>query len=100
MGSKAGIAAYQLAKKYWDGSILKEPVPILVDVKKDPLALSISWERSIGLFYKVQSTIDFITWRDETEWVRAKDIRGRFEDNQPSVERSFYRVICSMNSNR
>ena len=100
MGSKAGIAAYQLAKKYWDGSILKEPVPILVDVKKDPLALSISWERSIGLFYKVQSTIDFITWRDETEWVRAKDIRGRFEDNQPSVERSFYRVMRSMNSNR
>ena len=69
MGSKAGIAAYQLAKKYWDGSILKEPVPILVDVKKDPLAINLLGAL-YGLFYKVQSTIDFITWRDETEWVR------------------------------
>ena len=96
MGSKAGIRAYELAKKYWDGSILKEPVPLVVNANKAPLSVSLSWERSIGLFYKVQSTIDFLEWRDETEWVRAKDNRGRFEDNQPYVERSFYRVIKSL----
>ena len=70
----------ELAKKYWDGSILKEPVPLVVNTNKAPLSVSLSWERSIGLFYKVQSTIDFLEWRDETEWVRAKDNRGRFED--------------------
>ena len=95
MGSRAGIGAYELAKKYWDGSILKEPVPISISVGSTSPTLSVSWERSIGLYYKVQSSLDLIEWRDETQWARAKNITGRFEDVKPSIEKLFYRVIRS-----
>ena len=98
MGSRAGIGAYELAKKYWDGSILKEPVPITISSHRGSPTLSVSWQRSIGLFYKVQSSLDLNVWRDETQWIRAKNINGRFEDVKPPIEKLFYRVIRSENN--
>ena len=66
---------------------------------RDSPTLSISWQRSIGLFYKVQSSLDLVVWRDETQWVRAKNITGRFEDVKPSIEKLFYRVMRSKSDN-
>lgn len=97
MGSRVGLRAYELAKKYWDGSIIKEPVQFsfLRDAKLGKA--TINWDRTIGLFYKVQSSFDLADWWDETEWIRAEDIWGKFEDTKPSPERAFYRVLRAIN---
>jgi hypothetical protein len=59
--------------------------------------VTINWDRTIGLFYKVQSSFDLANWWDETEWIRAEDAWGKFEDAKPSPERAFYRVLRAIN---
>ena len=97
MGSRVGLRAYELAKKYWDGSIIKEPVQFsfLRDAKLGKA--TINWDRTIGLFYKVQSSFDLADWWNETEWIRAEDIWGKFEDTKPSPEKAFYRILRAIN---
>ena len=97
MGARAGLRAYELAKKYWDGSIMKEPVQFSFSRDTSLPKTTLNWDRTIGLFYKVQSSFDLTDWWDETEWTRAEDIWGKFEDASPSPERGFYRILRSTN---
>ncbi|MDB4783480.1 vanadium-dependent haloperoxidase, partial [Verrucomicrobiales bacterium] len=97
MGSRVGLRAYELAKKYWDGSIIKEPIQFSFLRDETLGKATINWDRTIGLFYKVQSSFDLANWWDETEWIRAEDAWGKFEDAKPSPERAFYRVLRAIN---
>ena len=97
MGSRVGLRAYELARKYWDGSIIEEPVQFSFLRDRTPAKVTLKWDRTIGLFYKVQSSFDLANWWDETEWIRAEDIWGKFEDVKPSPERAFYRVLRAIN---
>ncbi|MDC0049085.1 vanadium-dependent haloperoxidase [Verrucomicrobia bacterium] len=97
MGSRVGLRAYDLAKKYWDGSIIKEPIQFSFLRDETLGKATINWDRTIGLFYKVQSSFDLANWWDETEWIRAEDAWGKFEDAKPSPERAFYRVLRAIN---
>ncbi|MDB4712227.1 vanadium-dependent haloperoxidase [Verrucomicrobiales bacterium] len=97
MGSRVGLRAYELAKKYWDGSIIKEPIQFSFLRDETLGKVTINWDRTIGLFYKVQSSFDLANWWDETEWIRAEDAWGKFEDAKPSPERAFYRVLRAIN---
>ncbi|MCH2024950.1 MAG: hypothetical protein MK172_04360, partial [Verrucomicrobiales bacterium] len=92
----AGLRAYELARKYWDGSIIKEPVQFSFSRDVTLAKVTLKWDRTIGLFYKVQSSYDLGSWWDETEWIRAEDIWGKFEDATPSPERGFYRILRSI----
>ncbi|NNM29747.1 MAG: vanadium-dependent haloperoxidase, partial [Akkermansiaceae bacterium] len=54
VGSKCGIGAWNLARKYYDGSILTEEIPI----RMEQLAggdLAVKWNQSRGLFYNLNS---------------------------------------------
>lgn len=97
MGSGVGIRAYELARKYWDGSILRDPVQVVFVREETPSKFSLKWDRTIGLFYKVQSSIDLASWWDETEWVRAEDPWGQYEDLEQAPQKAFYRVLRSAN---
>ena len=95
MGSKVGIAAYHLASKYWDGSILSEPAALEVTYDEATATVSLGWMRTIGLFDKVQSSADFLTWTDLTGFTRAADTQGQFSVSVPELDRNYYRVVRS-----
>ncbi|MFP6874371.1 MAG: vanadium-dependent haloperoxidase [Verrucomicrobiales bacterium] len=93
MGSKVGIAAYELASRYWDGSILREPVTIAVSYDQSTSNVSLSWYQTIGLFYKLESSSDFITWTDLTGFVRAGDSHGSFSEAVVAPEKNYFRIV-------
>lgn len=91
IGSRCGIDAYELAKKYWDGSILTEPVPTVL--AGDSGSQRVDWEQRRGLFYKLQHSIDLASWTDITAFVRATEDAGNYSVEAPSTPRGFYRVL-------
>lgn len=95
MGSTVGVAAYHLASKYWDGSILSEPGALKVTYDEVTAEVSLSWARTIGLFDKVQSSLDFVTWNDLTGFTRAVETQGQFSESVPALDRNYYRIVRS-----
>jgi hypothetical protein len=95
MGSKVGIAAYELASKYWDGSILREPVILEVSYNLATTVVTLNWLRTIGLFYRLESSTDFITWTDLTGFVRAEDSHGSFSEAVVAPATNYYRIVRS-----
>ncbi len=93
MGSQVGVAAYELVKKYWDGSILNEPVgaEVIYDVAGG--LVRVTWYQNRGLFYKVQSSPDLSVWTDKTGFVRAGTDAGIFAEPIPGADVLFYRVV-------
>jgi len=51
MGSQAGIDAYALARKYFDGSILDEPFTL--DIAQATNIVEVSWDQKIGMEYQL-----------------------------------------------
>ncbi len=95
MGSEVGIAAYRLASKYWDGSILSEPMALEVAYDESTEGVNLSWLRTIGLFDKLQSSTDFVTWTDLTAFTKAVETRGQFSESVPALRSNYYRVVRS-----
>ncbi len=99
IGSKVGIAAYQLAEKYWDGSILEQRVGAEVVFDENASTVTVTWFQDRGLFYKVQSSADLASWTDETGFVRAEDDAGTFAEVVPDPDGWFYRVLRNSTGN-
>lgn len=93
MGSTAGIDAYALAERYWDGSILEGDLIADIVYDKTASTVEVVWPQDRGLFYKVQSSTDLITWTDETAFVRAESDEEEFSESLPNPDNWFYRVV-------
>ncbi len=59
VGSKCGIAAWELAKKYYDGSILKEPLHLSYTILGDG-RYRLKSPAIRGMFYVLESSTDLI----------------------------------------
>ena len=91
VGSKCGIAAWELGVKYFDGSILAEP-PRLTVTRLAADEVRLDWTQRRGLFYKVLKTNDLQSFVDETPLERARDVRGSYTINSPVPARQFYQI--------
>ena len=91
VGSKCGIAAWELGVKYFDGSILAEP-PRLAVTRLAGDEVRLDWTQRRGLFYKVLKTNDLQSFVDETPLERARDVRGSYTINSPVPARQFYQI--------
>ena len=56
IGSQCGIGAWNLAVKYFDGSILTEPFVLDIAITS-PGQVRLSWDTERGLFYQVQEHV-------------------------------------------
>ncbi len=91
VGSKCGVAAWELGIKYFDGSILDErPSLTVTRLAEDELRLD--WTQRRGLFYKVLRTSDLENFVDETFFERATDERGTYTISPLGLPREFYRI--------
>ena len=96
LGSVCGIAAWELAGKYFDGTILEEPVRIHFSLA-DPSLLQLDWEAIRGFLYKVQATPDplGIPYTDASEWMQAEETLESLQLPMSSGPREFFRIIRS-----
>ena len=91
VGSKCGIAAWELGIKYFDGSVLDErPSLTVTRVAGDELRLD--WTQRRGLFYKVLRANDLENFVDETPFERATEDRGTYTISPLGQAREFYQI--------
>lgn len=97
MGSRIGMAAWELAKKYYDGSILAPVASGLALARKPNGDMELTWDQHRGLFYAVGETMDFQTSQMLVDYQRAETDRGRLLIPAGSLPpgRCFYRVLPS-----
>jgi hypothetical protein len=92
VGSQCGIGAWDLAEKYFDGSILNEPIEVAI--APDGMdGLNIRWDARRGMFYELQSSSAVDGVYTGTGVVRAGDatLNSPVTPGAPEAAR-FYRV--------
>jgi hypothetical protein len=94
VGSQTGMRAWNLARKYWDGSILQETLLPVCSFEASN-QIKIQWECKRGLYYKVQSSPDLQSWSDVTFSARAAETLGSWLGAKPLSDGYFYRVFFS-----
>ncbi len=95
VGSKCGLAAWELASKYYDGSIVDEPISI--EIKKTGLdSMELRWNAIRGFYHKLQGASslndDFV---DLEAWVRAEE-NTEYRSVESLIEASdsyFFRAV-------
>ena len=93
IGAHAGQKVWELAQKYFDGSILTETVNPTRTLSSN--AVIVSYPARRGLYYHLQSTTDLTNWVDVTTSTRVTDTTVTVTDPTPfstSAPR-FYRVV-------
>jgi hypothetical protein len=90
MGSQAGIGAFELAEKYFDGSILTQEFAMTVSSTGG--AVSVSWDQYIGMSYRVETSTNLPTnFGSTNDYLRAGDWTGSLISTNASPF-MFYRV--------
>jgi hypothetical protein len=79
MGSQCGIAAWEMATRYFDGSILNHPLSI--DIAQSPASdrVNVRWSSARGLTYSIEETSDMENFNPVRTGIRAGDIETAFD---------------------
>ena len=96
VGSACGIGAWNLAVKYFDGSILDQPILTeLVPVPAGGGDVYFQWRQYRGMFYKIQTSPDLGSFTDMAPFVRAGDDKARLivPSGAPVSPSYYYRAI-------
>jgi hypothetical protein len=93
IGAECGVSAWNLARRYWDGSILDDP--IVPHLTAEPLGdATIEWNSVRGLYYKLWVTDDLGEghWGESMEATQARGSHMQWVDGDPVLTRRFFRV--------
>ncbi len=93
IGSQCGIAAWDLAEKYFDGSILQERPQL--NVAPDPSGgFHLTWDTNRGLFYELQTSDTVNGTFTGAGTARALETTGETTVQTDSLDKAvFYRVV-------
>jgi len=96
IGSRCGLAAWGLALKYFDGSILDEPMSMETRMIGTD-SLELSWNAVRGFYHKLQGSSTVGDFVDLEQWSRAEEgveLRVVVPSDEP-VEAYFFRATRS-----
>lgn len=92
IGSLAGIGAWELAVKYFDGSITTQEIhPRLFAGSSASMVLE--WNSIRGIFFKIQQSQDLRqgSYIDATQWIQSTETEESAE--VPLTNQAFYRIL-------
>jgi hypothetical protein len=99
VGAQAGISAFALAEKYWNGTIVEESMEPQV-TRLPNGSILVTWEAVRGMKHKVRTSPDLVNWTDATSYsvsyangALAGDTSGRYLDTNPGPGQKFYRIF-------
>ena len=99
IGSQCGITSWNLALKYYDGSIAAEPFSARLQNDSSG-GFQLDWNATRGAFYQVQSSDDLVSgFTDHGEVIWAGESREAIllPAPQPGVPQKFFRVRRVLN---
>ena len=94
MGSQLGIDAYDLARKYFDGSITNEPLECAISQTGG--TFTVSWEQLYGMSYNLEISTDLTAdpaggFTPITDYQQAIEQQGHFSTNI-NADSVFYKI--------
>jgi len=93
IGQVVGQSAYRLARRYWDGSVLRELLPCHLSRRQDGLVLHASTPR--GMRWHIQHSADLRQWTDLGNPTRAYETTHDVPLEVASPSAGFFRVGVS-----
>ena len=90
LGQRAGVTAYQLARSYWDGTVLRTAPPSAIAIHDGRAIFTARFPR--GMYWKAQHSTDFQQWTDLTPTTRNHDAQTALEIALPSAPAGFFRL--------
>jgi hypothetical protein len=93
-GSQAGIQAWELAQKYFTGSISQSAAQAALATSAGNQVVTV-FGAVRGLYYHLESSVDLLQWTPASEPLQATDQVVRFSVSGGEKVR-FYRSICEM----
>lgn len=98
MGSEIGKAAWELAKKYYDGSIATHSAEQVAIVRKGNGDMELTWWQNRGMFYGVSETLDLETGETLMNYQRAETDQGLLLIPAGTLPagKNFYQVLPSV----
>lgn len=94
IGSQCGKNVWKLVPRYWDGSIVEAGMVPRIR-RSGPHEVILEWESVRGLWYRVMSTGDLLTWNPATEPFQATEPRSSWVDAEAGASRLFYKIVQS-----
>ena len=96
VGSKVGIEVYDLAKQYWDGSILEEETTCDIQ-SPGPGIVQVEWDCVRGMYYKLQKAPDMTSaFTNVTGYVQEGNTSDTLFEFIGAQEEAYYRVLRSL----
>lgn len=93
IGFQVGRSAFALAEKYWDGTILEEPVRATVALENgNP---TVHWNAVRGMYQQVEYSDDLTTWHPANTPVWSYGTSESWTDSAPVLLQRFYRIVWS-----
>lgn len=93
VGTQTGQSAWDLARLYWDGSILS--APMAPGLTHEGGSVVLRWLSQRGMFYQVQGSRTLQRWSDLTPPTAALDLAQSFLENNSS-EQQYYRILRTL----
>jgi hypothetical protein len=93
IGHRVGKSAWQLASRYWDGSVMRDHPAAEISIQHGRVTLTARHPR--GMFWHLQQSSDLHNWNDLTAPVRAYQTDAVLEDLPMETLPTFYRVVFS-----
>lgn len=99
MGSKCGLAAWELAQKYYDGSIATEDIPIEVVEMADG-SVEVSWFQNRGMFYTLYESATLTNFVAVGATERAEEDQQNHVVLAPATApgKRFFKVVRTTNA--
>jgi hypothetical protein len=102
IGSEVGKTAFALAEKYWTGTIVNEVMLPQISTLANG-NVRVTWTAVRGMYHKVQTSPDLITWTDAAANTQAytngaiagETTNGIYTDTNPGPGQKFYRIVRS-----
>lgn len=89
-GALAGMQAWSLAQKYFDGSILMEPIDPVLTLAEGGWELF--WPARRGFYYRVERSADLDQWQEILPVSLAEDSKFRLSGITGNDGRAFFRI--------
>jgi hypothetical protein len=97
VGVECGRSAWTLARRYWDGSVLEQPIDLHI-TRSLGTGTRLVWKTVRGLHYKVSFSTDLAEgiWRDLPPAVQARGTVMEAGDADETSRQRFFRVTRSL----
>ena len=92
IGQAAGRSAFQLVSRYWDGGILRRPIPPSLRLHAES-GVTLTARHPRGMSWKAQTSSDMREWQDANPVTIARETQSEIQFATIPGSQGFFRIV-------